>query len=127
MRCSGREQQPQPGSPKPSVFLGTPCSKVLGIFQTCSRLQACRIFSVSALCMESMFKMLSQHTACPQASPWVFLFLLLCFQGFGTAAGCSSSTLFCPLPFPYFIFSAPVSLVTPDCCHMYCPGSIPSQ
>lgn len=51
------------------------------------RLQACRVFSISTPCMESMFKMLSQHSACPQAIPWVFLFLLLCFQGFGTVAG----------------------------------------
>lgn len=98
-------------------------------------LQVCRIFSISAPCMESMFKMLSQHTVYPQAVPWIFLFLLstqpwlclLCFQGFGTAAGCSSSTFCCPLSLSYFISSASMSPVTPDCCHMYCSGSIPSH
>lgn len=40
MRYSGRtqsaEQQPHPGSPKTSVFMGTPWLEVLEIFQTCS-------------------------------------------------------------------------------------------
>lgn len=40
MRYSGRaqsaEQQPHPGSPKTSVFMGTPWLEVLDIFQTCS-------------------------------------------------------------------------------------------
>lgn len=58
-------------------------------------LQVCRIFSISTACMESMFKMLSQHTVYPQAMPWVFLFLLptqpcwclLCFQGLALQLG----------------------------------------
>lgn len=70
-------------------------------------LQLCRIFSINTPCMESMLKMLSQHTVYPQPILWIFLFFLstqpwlylLGFWGFGIATGCSSGTLFCPLPF----------------------------
>lgn len=71
-------------------------------------LQVCSIFSINTPCMESMLKTLSQPPVL-----WVLPFLLsaqllLClldFLGFGIAAGCSSGTLFCPLPFSVLLWA----------------------
>jgi len=112
MRYSGRaqsaEQQPHPGSPKTSAFMGTLRLGILENLQTCSlhfyeyveyfqlMLLAWKVFenAFSALCV-------SQFTL------WIYLFLLsvypclhpLGFQGFGITTESSSRGLFCPLPF----------------------------
>lgn len=118
MRYSGRaqsaEQQPHPGSPKTSVFMGTLWLEILENFQTCSLhfyeyveyfqliLLAWKVFwkcLLSTLCIHNLLYGFSCFS-----SPRPFL-CQLGFQGFGIATKCSSGGLFCPLPFSVLLWA----------------------